>query len=153
MFKTNTTYIKDNIVHKRIKLNILIIDENKASFDLFKNTLESKGHTVNIITEPIRCITNIIKNIYDIILIDYNLCSVADTPLIDLIKSVLNYKPLFFAYHDNIKFNKNNNLGIDVIINKPISMIEINKLINIFEIIKTSDRRNIDNSLFLINKK
>ena len=87
------------------------------------------------------------------ILIDYNLCSVADTPLIDLIKSVLNYKPLFFAYHDNININKNNNLGIDVIINKPISIIEINKLINIFEIIKTSDRRNIDNSLFLINKK
>ena len=34
--------------------------------------------------------------------------------------------PFFISFN----VNKNNNLGIDVIINKPISMIEINKLIN-----------------------
>ena len=152
MFKTNTQYIKDNMVIKKSKLNILIIDENKTSFDSLKNILESRGHSINIITEPIRCITDIIKNIYDIILIDNKLCDIADTQLIELIKTVLNYKPIIFAYSDDNKYNKKN-LNVNAIINKPNNLKDINKIIKLFETIKIIDKSNIDNSLFLINKK
>ena len=147
MFKNKAQYIKDTMVIKKPKLNILIVDENKLSFDSLINILESRGHFINIITEPIRCITDIIKNTYDIILINNNLCNIADTQLIELIKSVLNYKPIIFVYSDDNKYNKIN-LDVNTIINKPNNITEINKIIKLFETIKT-----IDNSLFLISKK
>ena len=147
MFENKAQYIKDTMVIKKPKLNILIVDENKLSFDSLINILESRGHFINIITEPIRCITDIIKNTYDIILINNNLCNIADTQLIELIKSVLNYKPIIFVYSDDNKYNKIN-LDVNTIINKPNNITEINKIIKLFETIKT-----IDNSLFLISKK
>ena len=147
MFKNKAQYIKDTMVIKKPKLNILIVDENKLSFDSLINILESRGHFINIITEPIRCITDIINNTYDIILINNNLCNIADTQLIELIKSVLNYKPIIFVYSDDNKYNKIN-LDVNTIINKPNNITEINKIIKLFETIKT-----IDNSLFLISKK
>ena len=160
MFKNNTKYIKDNMVIKKNHLNILIIDNNIITFNLFKNIFETRGHTVNTIAEPINCVNELLKNNYDIIFLDYKLIKIADILLTDLLRNVLNYKGLIFAYTDNKKnILKDTNNDLDGIIIKPDNIKCINKIINLFETIKLIDneyilnKRNIDSSLILFNNK
>jgi len=146
MFKNNIKYIKDNMVNKKIKFNILIIDENINNLDLFKSILELRGHTVKIITETIKCVYEVVKNNYDIIFIDYNSCKIADIMISDLLRNVLNYNALIFAY-GNRKDDKFNDLEVDGIIIKPHDIISINKVLKLFETIEIIDNQ------YILNKK
>jgi CheY-like chemotaxis protein len=158
MFKTNKNYIKDNMVIKKIKFNILIIDENINNFDLFKSILELKGHSVKIITETINCVCEIGKNNYDIIFIDHNSCKIADIMITDLLRNVLNYNALIFAY-SNKKDETLKKLDVDGIIIKPHDIISINKILKLFETIQIIDnqyilnKKVVDSSLIFFNKK
>ena len=162
MFKTNKNHIKDNMINKKIKFNILIIDENINTFNLFKNILETRGHDVKIITETICCVYELQKNNYDIIFIDYNCCKIADIMITDLLRNVLNYKALIFAY-SNIKNNKISVIDIldidGLIIHSPNDILSINKILKIIETIQKIDnqyilnKKIIDNSLIYFNKK
>ena len=164
MFKINKTYTKnnkDNMVIKKIKFNILIIDENINNFDLLKDILETRGHMVKIITESIKCVYELKKNNYDIIFIDYNSCKIADIMITDLLRNVLNYNALIFAYSN--KSNKKDNsldiLDIDGIIIKPRDVMSINKILKLIETIQQIDnqyilnKKIVDNSVIFFNNK
>lgn len=131
MLKENIKYIKENITQKKIKLNILIIDEKEKTFDNFRFLLESKGHKIKIITEVINCVNEILSNNYDIIIFDYNSSTIADVLISDMIRNVLNYNGLIFAYID--KKEKNIEIiDIDGVIIKTEDNININKILNLF---------------------
>ena len=155
MFKNNKQYIKDNLVNKKNKLNILIIEENESKILIFKNILESRGHIVTVINEVINCVNIILTNNYDIIFFNCNNYKIADTLLTDLIVNVLHYKALIFGYIDdykNIIDKENKKLGVNGIIlisNKE----KINKIISIIETIEIINKKDIDNSIILLNKK
>lgn len=156
MLEGNIKYIKEKIAQKKIKLNILIIDEKEKTFDNFKIILESRGHKIKIITEIIKCVNEILTNNYDIIIFDYNVSKIADVLISDILRNVLNYNGLIFA-HTN-KENKDKDIEsvyIDGVIIKTEDNININKILNFFERIQKIDneyilnKNNIDKSLIL----
>ena len=55
-----------NLTRKN-KLNILVVDDDETSLDLFKDILQFRGHNVTAVNEGVRCISNLQKNNYDVI--------------------------------------------------------------------------------------
>ena len=143
-------YLRDNTYNLKKKLNILIVDNDKDTTTLFKDILERRGHKVQIVNEGIRTISCVKNNIYDIIFLDYNIEDIDGITLVELIKDIIEYESLIFAYtgNNNNLINKFKNTGVNGILIKPINTNKINKIFNLFETIKINTL-----SDFKINKK
>lgn len=158
MSTTILKYKKDNIVTKKVKLNILIIDENDKTLELFKNVLEYRGHNVIIINEGIRSVTSIMNNKIDLIFMNYTINNLNQINLIDLIRESLKCDLMIILYCYNNKVNNINNKGLYGTVIKPIDYKTINEIINIFENVKHNDKKYLlnnsnTNSFIIFNYK
>lgn len=132
----NYKYNRDYLYLKKRKLNILIVDDDINSLNLFKEILELRGHNAVILDEGMKCISKCMINTYDIIFLDYHIGDINGVELTDCLRDVLHNKSIIFAYTgDNSKeaINKFKNIGMKGVIIKPIDMNVIDNIINHFE--------------------
>ena len=94
----NHTYNVDYCYTNSKKLNILIVDDDIISAELFKDILESYGHSVKTLDEGVKCLSNCMKNKYDIIFLDYHIGDIDGVELADCLKDVLKSEAIIYAY-------------------------------------------------------
>jgi CheY-like chemotaxis protein len=138
----NYTYNVDYSYHNK-KLNILIVDDDTISSELFKDILESYGHNVKTLDEGIKCLSNCIKNDYDIIFLDYHIGDIDGVELADCLKDVLHKKSSIYAYTGDSNpmiMKKCKDIGMNGAIIKPINVININKILS--NIIRDKQKQN-----------
>lgn len=150
-------YNRDYLYQKKRKLNILIVDDDINSLNLFKEILEMRGHNVMTLDEGMKCISKCMNNTYDIIFLDYHIGDINGVELTDCLKDVLHNTSLIFAYTgDNSKdaIDKFKNIGMNGAIIKPIDMNIIDKIIEQFESDKklNSDLKSIQNSVIYFSQ-
>ena len=132
-------YLRNTTYNLKKKLNILIVDDDKEGSDFFKDILEMRGHTVQIVNEGIRTINYIKNNMFDIIFLDCHMGDIDGITLANIIKDIIGYNSLIFAYtgdNSNITINSFKKTGVNGILIKPININKINKILNLFETIK-----------------
>ena len=142
-YKTSNTY------NKRIKLNILIVDDDENASELFKEILELRGHNVVTLNEGVRCISNIQTQKYDLIFLDYHIGDIDGVDLADFIKDIFKSNALIFAYtgdNSSTAVTKFKETGMNGALIKPIDCDLIDKIMNLIE---TSNKINTD----LINQE
>ena len=149
-------YNRDYLYQKKRKLNILIVDDDINSLNLFKEILEMRGHNVMTSDEGMKCISKCMNNTYDIIFLDYHIGDINGVELTDCLKDVLHNKSTIFAYTgDNSKdaIDKFKNIGMNGAIIKPIDINIIDKIIEQFESDKklNSELKSIQNSVIYFN--
>ena len=113
-------------------LNILIVDDDIHSSELFKEILESRGHNVKTLDEGVKCLSNCIKNKYDIIFLDYHIGDLDGVELADCLKDVLKSKSNIYAYtgdSDPLIMKKCREIGMNGAIIKPINIDNIDKIL------------------------
>ena len=138
-----------NLTRKN-KLNILVVDDDDTSLELFKEILEFRGHNVTAVNEGVRCISNLQTNYYDIIFLDYHIGDIDGVDLADCIKDVFKHKSLIFAYTGDSSLNAINRfkiIGMNGALIKPLNMNLIDSIMNTIE----KNDMNIENKLKLIN--
>jgi len=134
-------YNLDHSYSQKNKLNILIVDDDNNSSNLFKEVLELNGYNVETLDEGVKCISNCMKNNYDIIFLDYHIGDIDGADLADCLKDVLKTKSLIYAYtgdNDPNTLKKCKDIGMNGALIKPLN---INLLNNIMKTIE----ENIDN--------
>ena len=142
-YKTSNTY------NKRIKLNILIVDDDENASELFKEILELRGHNVVTLNEGVRCISNVQTQKYDLIFLDYHIGDIDGVDLADFIKDIFKSNALIFAYtgdNSSSAVTKFKETGMNGALIKPIDCDLIDKIMNLIE---TSNKINTD----LINQE
>jgi CheY-like chemotaxis protein len=142
-YKTSNTY------NKRIKLNILIVDDDENASELFKEMLELRGHNVVTLNEGVRCISNVQTQKYDLIFLDYHIGDIDGVDLADFIKDIFKSNALIFAYtgdNSSSAVTKFKETGMNGALIKPIDCDLIDKIMNLIE---TSNKINTD----LINQE
>ena len=145
-------YCVEHSYIKKQKLNILIVDDDTSSSDLFKEILELRGHNVTTLDEGVKCISKCLNSNFDIIFLDYHIGDIDGVELADCLKDVLHTKSIIFAYTgDNSKdaIDKFKNIGMKGAIIKPIEISVIDNIINQFEMNVESNEKIIN----LTNKK
>ena len=118
------------------KLNILIVDDDINASELFKEILELRGHNVLTLDEGVKCLSNCMKNNYDIIFLDYHIGDLNGAELADCLKDVLYSKSYIYAYtgdSDPIVLKKCKDIGMNGAIIKPINMENINIILSNIE--------------------
>lgn len=136
-YKYNLDY---SYLHKN-KLNILIVDDDINSSSLFKEILELNGYNVQTLDEGVKCISNCMKNNYDIIFLDYHIGDINGADLADCLKDVLKTKSLIYAYtgdSDPDTLKKCKDIGMNGALIKPLNINLLNKIMKTIE-------ENIDN--------
>lgn len=129
-YKTSNEYIK------RVKLNILIVDDDENASELFKEILELRGHNVITLNEGVRCISNMQNHDYDLIFLDYHIGDIDGVDLADFIKDIFKSHALIFAYTGDNSSNavdKFKETGMSGAIIKPINCDFINKIMTQIE--------------------
>ena len=148
----NYKYNRDHLYLKKRKLNILIVDDDINSLNLFKEILELRGHNVVTLDEGMKCISKCINNTYDIIFVDYHIGDINGVELTDCLKDVLHTESIIFAYTgDNSQeaIDKFKNIGMKGAIIKPIDLNIIDNIINQFE---TNNDKSINKNTDINNK-
>jgi PleD family two-component response regulator len=146
-------YITSNEYNKRLKLNILIVDDDENASELFKEILELRGHNVITLNEGVRCISNIQNNTYDIIFLDYHIGDIDGVDLADFIKDIFKSNALIFAYtgdNSSSAVSKFKETGMNGAIIKPIDYNLINKIMVQIENTNKINKKNINQEI--INK-
>jgi len=118
------------------KLNILIVDDDIISAELFKEYLSLRGHNVVNINEGVKCISTCLNNTYDIIFLDYHIGDIDGVELADCLKDVLNSKAIIYAYtgdNSSIALKKFKDIGMKGAIIKPLDLKSINNILNNIE--------------------
>lgn len=153
-------YMTSNEYNKRLKLNILIVDDDENASELFKEILELRGHNVITLNEGVRCISNIQNNNYDIIFLDYHIGDIDGVDLADFIKDIFKSNALIFAYtgdNSSSAVSKFKETGMNGAIIKPIDYNLINKIMIQIENTNKINKKNINqeivNKLGLIKDK
>jgi len=129
-------YRISNEYNKRLKLKILIVDDDDNASELFKDILELRGHNVITLNEGVSCISNIQRNQYDLIFLDYHIGDIDGVDLADFIRDIFKSNALIFAYTgDNSlsavnKFKQN---GMNGALIKPIDYNLINTIMTLIE--------------------
>ena len=134
-------YNLDHSYSQKNKLNILIVDDDNNSSSLFKEILELNGYNVQTLDEGVKCISNCMKNKYDIIFLDYHIGDIDGADLADCLKDVLKTQSLIYAYTGDTNpetLKKCKDIGMNGALIKPLN---INLLNNIMKTIE----ENIDN--------
>ena len=117
-------------------LNILIVDDDTHSSELFKEILESRGHNVNTLDAGVKCLSNCMKNDYDIIFLDYHIGDLDGVELADCLKDVLHKKSYIYAYTGDTNpkiIKKCKDIGMNGAIIKPINLQSINTILSNIE--------------------
>ena len=138
-----------NLIRKN-KLNILVVDDDETSLELFKEILEFRGHSVTTVNEGVRCISNLQKNYYDIIFLDYHIGDIDGVDLADCIKDVFKHKSLIFAYTGDSStsaIERFKIIGMNGALIKPLNIDLIDSIMNMIE----KNDKNIENKLKMIN--
>jgi CheY-like chemotaxis protein len=138
-----------NLIRKN-KLNILVVDDDETSLELFKEILEFRGHNVTTVNEGVRCISNLQTNYYDIIFLDYHIGDIDGVDLADCIKDVFKHKSLIFAYTGDSStsaIERFKIIGMNGALIKPLSIDLIDSIMNMIE----KNDKNIENKLKMIN--
>ena len=138
-----------NLIRKN-KLNILVVDDDETSLELFKEILEFRGHNVTTVNEGVRCISNLQTNYYDIIFLDYHIGDIDGVDLADCIKDVFKHKSLIFAYTGDSStsaLDRFKIIGMDGALIKPLNIDLIDSIMNMIE----KNDKNIENKLKMIN--
>ena len=124
-----------NLTRKH-KLNILVVDDDETSLELFKEILEFRGHNVVTLNEGVRCISNLQNNYYDIIFLDYHIGDIDGVDLADCIKDIFKHKSLIFAYtgdNSSDAINRFKIIGMNGVLIKPINIDTIDSIMNNIE--------------------
>jgi CheY-like chemotaxis protein len=149
-------YITNNQYNKRLKLNILIVDDDENASELFKEILQLRGHHVITLNEGVSCISNFQKNDYDLVFLDYHIGDIDGVDLADFIKDIFKSNALIFAYTgDNSitavdKFKQN---GMNGALIKPIDIDLINSIMILIETTNKNDINSINKDILIkLNK-
>jgi CheY-like chemotaxis protein len=124
--------LEHSYINNKKKLDILIVDDDTNSSELFKELLSLRGHNVSSIDEGVKCISNCMKNKYDIIFLDYHIGDIDGVELADCLKDVLKSEALIYAYTgDNSPdaLKKFREIGMNGAIIKPINIKTINNIL------------------------
>lgn len=138
---------------RKTKLNILVVDDDETSLELFKEILEYRGHNVTVVNEGIKCISKLQNNYYDIIFLDYHIGDINGVDLADCIRDVFKHKSLIFAYTGDSSINAINSfkiIGMNGVLIKPLNIDIIDSVMNTIE----KNNKNfidIENKLKIIN--
>jgi CheY-like chemotaxis protein len=135
---------------KKNKLNILIVDDDETSLELFKEILEFRGHNVTAVNEGVRCISSLQNNYYDIIFLDYHIGDIDGVELTDCIKDVFKHKSLIFAYTGDASINALSRfkiIGMNGVLIKPLNLDIIDSIMNTLE----KNKNNVEYKLKTIN--
>lgn len=126
-------YSVDNLyINKSKRLNILIVDDNEMCSELFKEYLSLRGHNVISLNEGVKCISECMKNKYDIIFLDYHIGDIDGIELADCLKDVLKTKSKIYAYTGDNSPNaikKFKEIGMNGVLLKPLNLKKINNII------------------------
>jgi len=144
----NYSYNHDH--NKKSNLNILIVDDDQTSLELFKDLLEFRGHTVVTLNEGVRCISNLQSNNYDVIFLDYHIGDIDGVDLADFIKDIFKHKSLIFAYtgdSSNDAINKFKVIGMNGVFIKPLNILKFDSIMNIIESSKELRKTNDDSMM------
>ncbi len=130
-------YSVDNCYLNRNRgLGILIVDDDEISAGLFKEYLSLLGHNVLSLNEGVKCISECIKNKFDIIFLDYHIKDIDGVELADCLKDVLKTKSRIFAYTGDsspMAIKKFKEIGMDGVLIKPLDFSKINNIISDIE--------------------
>lgn len=124
--------LEQSYVNNKKKLDILIVDDDTNSSELFKELLSLRGHNVSSIDEGVKCISKCMKSKYDIIFLDYHIGDIDGVELADCLKDVLKSEALIYAYTgDNSPeaIKKFREIGMNGAIIKPINIKTINNIL------------------------
>jgi PleD family two-component response regulator len=141
-----------NLTRKN-KLNILVVDDDETSLELFKDILQFRGHNVTAVNEGVRCISHLQNNYYDIIFLDYHIGDIDGVDLADCIKDVFKHKSLIFAYTGDSSTNALDRfkiIGMNGALIKPLNIDLIDSIMNTIEK-NEKNNKNIENKLKVIN--
>jgi CheY-like chemotaxis protein len=124
--------LEHSYINNKKKLDILIVDDDTNSSELFKELLSLRGHNVSSIDEGVKCISTCMKNKYDIIFLDYHIGDIDGVELADCLKDVLKSDALIYAYTgDNSPeaIKRFREIGMNGAIIKPINFKTINNIL------------------------
>ena len=85
-------------ITKKRSYNILIVDDDFESSEMFKTLLELRGHNITTLEEGVSCISNCKSKTYDIIFMDYHIKDIDGVQLTDFIKDIYKSLSIIFAY-------------------------------------------------------
>ena len=141
-------YCSEYKYNKQNKLNILIVDDDINSSELFKEILEMRGHNVITLDEGVKCISKCLYDTFDIIFVDYHIGDIDGVELTDCLKDVVKTKSLIYAYtgdNSNQSIQLFKNVGMNGVFIKPININIINKFMSELE----NKNNNIDTKEFI----
>ena len=143
--------LENSYIKNKKNLDILIVDDDTNSAELFKEYLTMRGHNVSNLDEGVKCISNCMKNKYDIIFLDYHIGDIDGVELADCLKDILKTNALIYAYTgdnspDAIK--KFKDIGMNGALFKPINFKTINKILIDLEEQKISIKKNNNSVIY-----
>ena len=142
-------YCVEHSYIKKQKLNILIVDDDTSSSDLFKEILELRGHNVTTLDEGVKCISKCLNSNFDIIFLDYHIGDIDGVELADCLKDVLKIKSSIYAYtgdNNQKTIDKFKNIGMHGVLIKPININNINNIL-----INLETNKNNNNDFVVVN--
>jgi DNA-binding response OmpR family regulator len=114
--------------------NILIVDDDEDTINLFQTFLEYDGYKVNAFTDPIDALYSFRKNVYDLALLDLKMPKMNGMKLSQKLKNIdpiLLFRFITAANQEYIEYLKKNNPDIEnIVIYKPIWLNELRSKIH-----------------------
>ncbi len=143
--------LEHSYINNKKKLDILIVDDDTNSSELFKELLSLRGHNVSSLDEGVKCISKCMNNKYDIIFLDYHIGDINGVELADCLKDVLKSEALIYAYTgDNSPeaIKRFREIGMNGAIIKPINIKTINNILIDIEQQNISAKKNNNQAYF-----
>ncbi|VBB18579.1 response regulator [Yasminevirus sp. GU-2018] len=143
MYKTKISDPEQRCRDAVSKLNILIVDDDKASRDSLADMIRTRGHDVTTLDEGMKCVNRCSKTQYDIIFMDYHMDDLGEdlgeldgATVTQMVRDCFDVDAVVYAYTgdntpDAIKqFKENNMKGVFV---KPVESSLITEFLKIVE--------------------
>ncbi|HSF51016.1 MAG TPA: response regulator [Nitrososphaeraceae archaeon] len=115
--------------------NILIVDDDEDTINLFQTFLEYDGYKVNAFTDPIDALYSFRKNVYDLVLLDLIMPKMNGMKLSQKLKNIdptLLFRYITAANQEYVEHLKKNNPDIEnIVIYKPIWLNELRSKIHL----------------------
>jgi CheY-like chemotaxis protein len=142
------TYNLDYTYSIKKKLDILIVDDDTTSSELFKEILELNGYNVQTLNEGVKCISNCMRNKYDIIFLDYHIGDIDGAELADCLKDVLKTESQIYVYTGDSSpeiIQRCKDIGMNGALIKPLNTNILNNIMKIIEKKITDKKDNVFN--------
>ena len=109
---------------------ILVVDDEKECCDLFKNYLTRRGYTVDAAYDGAEARDLLEYSKYDYIFFDCDMPELSGVELVKIIKEKNpEAKKIMISGYDLINEDFAKNLGVDIFLNKPISLEAVEEII------------------------